>query len=66
MDENNELYIQFQTIQIDKMLNNNNYQGAFILLVITLPKLTEVDKNNFIQYYHDFIFKKHSELKKDI
>jgi uncharacterized membrane protein YwzB len=61
--DNNDLYIQLQTIQIDKLLNNNNYQGAFILLVITLPKLNEKDRNNFIQYYHDYVFIKHSELK---
>lgn len=63
MDENNELYIQFQTIQIDKLLNNDNFQGAFILLVTTLFRLNEMEKNNLIIYYHDFIFNKYPQLK---
>ena len=64
MDENDQLFIELQTMQIDKLINNSNFQGAFILLVTTLFKIrNETEKNNLIIYYHDFIFNKYPQLK---
>lgn len=60
--EDNELYIKNQKMQIDKMLDDFNYRPAFTLLVLTLSKLNELDKNNFIQYYNDFMFNKYTDL----
>ena len=65
MDENDQLFIELQTMQIDKLINNSNFQGAFILLVTTLFKIkNETEKNNLIIYYHDFIFNKYPQLKR--
>ena len=61
--EDENLYVQLQTIQIDKLIDNSNFQGAFILLVTTLFTLNEREKNNLIIYYHDFIFNKYPQLK---
>ena len=63
MDQNKEdmaLYIKNQKIQIDKMLDDFNYRPAFILLVLTLSKLDDTDKNSFILYYNDFMVNKYT------
>jgi hypothetical protein len=64
--EDENLYVQFQTIQIDKLIDNSDFQGAFILLVTTLFRLNENEreKNNLIIYYRDFIFNKYPQLKR--
>lgn len=62
MDQDNENYIKIQKIQIDKMLNDFNYRPAFTLLVLTLSKLNDSDKNSFIQYYNDFMFNKYTDF----
>jgi hypothetical protein len=58
--ENNISYIKIQKTQIDKMLDDFNYRPAFTLLVQTLSRLDEQDKKDFIQYYQDYMFNKHS------
>ena len=60
--EDNELYIQNQKTQIDKMLNDFNYRPAFTLLVLTLSKLNEKETKDFIQYYNDFMFNKYIDF----
>ena len=52
--EDNELYIQNQKTQIDKMLGDFNYRPAFHLLVLTLSKLNENEAKDFIQYYQTY------------
>ena len=38
-------------LNIDDFINKNNYKDAFLLLVLSLEKLNEKEKQEFTEYY---------------
>ena len=58
MNETAQYIVSSKTL-IDKLLTNNDYRNAFNMLIMVLSKLdNNDDKNEFIQYYNDYIFSK--------
>ena len=56
-EDNNKIYIQMSKTSIDTFINNNDYQKAFVLLVMVLEKLDNDEKVEFIDYYSKNLYK---------
>jgi len=55
MDKNKEeygkTYISDSRKNIDSYINKKEYRKAFVLLILALEKIDNVQKNEFIDYY---------------
>jgi hypothetical protein len=60
-EENKKLYICHSKLNIDDYINKNDYNKAFILLILVLERLDENEKIEFINYYSSKLNKINSE-----
>lgn len=55
--EKNEEYISDTKKYIDDFICKNDYRKAFLLLVVFMDKLDDIEKKEVIEYYNDHLVK---------
>lgn len=45
---------------IEKNLGENDFESAFLLFLLYIPRLSEVDRDGFIIHFHKYFRKKYS------
>jgi|688.fasta_scaffold1769954_1 hypothetical protein len=50
-EDYNNIYMKLSKQNINSFINKNDFRKAFILLIIVLERLKNIDKDEFIDYY---------------
>lgn len=56
-EDNTEIYIEESKKKIDKYLANNDFEGAFSILIMVLGRLDADDIHYFVKYYEQYLFR---------
>jgi intergrase/recombinase len=54
-ESKDEEYISETKKYIDDFISKNDYRKAFLILVVFMGKLNDIEKNEVIEYYNDHL-----------
>jgi len=60
--ENIQEYMDERKSKIDNEISQNNFKGAFIIFVTSIPYLKDPNLSYFIKYYEEMIFQRFASL----